>query len=72
MQAHEAAILLFLEDSSVPFTDDEGERDLRMSKVRQKVSGCFRTGEGAENCCMLRTVAETARKRAGISWNPSA
>jgi len=34
-----------------------------MTKVRQKVSGIFRTEEGAENCCMLRTVIETARKQ---------
>jgi len=63
MQAHKAAILLFLEDLSVPFTNNEGERDLRMTKVRQKVSGSFRTEEGAENFCMLRTVIETARKQ---------
>jgi len=47
----------------VPFTNNEAERGLRMPRVRQKVSGCFRTVEGAEAYCILRTVVETARKR---------
>ncbi|WP_419902873.1 IS66 family transposase [Kiloniella sp.] len=63
MQAHKNAILLFLDNLNVPFTNNEAERDLRMTKVRQKVSGSFRTETGAENYCVLRTVAETARKQ---------
>lgn len=51
MQTHKAAILLFLDDLTVPFTNNEAERDLRMTKVRQKVSGCFRTEAGAETFC---------------------
>lgn len=62
-QTHKAAVLLFLNDPGVPFTNNEAERDLRMTKVRQKVSGCFRTEAGAENFCTLRTVIETARKQ---------
>jgi len=47
----------------VPFTDNEAERNLRMVKVRRKVSGCFQTIAGAEGVCILRTVIETARKQ---------
>ena len=63
IKALKTAVLLFLNDLTVPFTNNEAERDLRMTKVRQKVSGCFRTEEGAENFCILRTVVETARKQ---------
>ena len=62
-KALKTAVLLFLNELTVPFTNNEAERDLRMTKVRQKVSGCFRTKEGAENFCILRTVIETARKQ---------
>ncbi|WP_419906892.1 IS66 family transposase [Hoeflea sp.] len=66
MRTHKAAVLLFFNDLNVPFTNNEAERDLRMTKVRQKVSGSFRTETGAENYCILRTVVETARKQ---SWD---
>ena len=65
-QTYKAAYLLFLNDLDVPFTNNEAERDLRKTKVRQKISGCFRTEAGAENFCTLRTVIETARKQ---GWN---
>ncbi len=63
LQAHRTAVPLFLEDLNVPFSNNEAERGPRMTKVRQKVSGCFRTEDGARNFCTLRTVIETARKQ---------
>ena len=43
MQKHETAVLRFAKHPDVAFTNNRAERDLRMSKVKQKVSGCFRT-----------------------------
>ena len=47
----------------VPFTNNEAEQGLRMPRVRENVSGCFRTKKGMENYCILRTVTETGRKQ---------
>lgn len=63
LQQHKQAVLLFLHNPAVPFTNNEAERDGRMMKLRQKISGCFRTPEGAENFACLRTLIGTARKR---------
>ena len=56
-------VLLFLHDLSVPFTNNEAEQGLRMPKVREKVSGCFRTEKGIKNYCIVRSVTETGRKQ---------
>ena len=61
-QKYKDMVLLFLHDLSVPFTNNEAEQGLRKPKVREKVSGCFRTEKGLENYCILRTVTETGRK----------
>jgi len=63
LQKRKAEVIRFLTDPNAPFTNNEAERDLRMGKVRQKVSGCFRTVRGAEIFCCLRTVTCTARKQ---------
>jgi transposase len=56
-------VLLFLSDLSVPFTNNLGEQDMRMMKVKQKISGCFRTDAGAADFAVIRTLIVTARKR---------
>lgn len=63
LQKRKAEVIRFLTNPNVPFTNNEAERDLRMGKVRQKVSGCFRVRTGAEIFCNLRTVTCTARKQ---------
>ena len=60
---HADAVLLFISDLTVPFTNNLGERAVRMPKVKQKNSGCFRTVVGAENFCVIRSCLDTLRKQ---------
>lgn len=59
LQGHEIPVLLFAKLSHVPFTNNRAERDLRMSKVKQKVSGCFRTQAFAEAYCRISSYLQT-------------
>lgn len=63
LEAYEDDVLRFLEHPAAPFTNNQGERDLRMTKVQQKISGCFRSWEGAEIFCRMRSFLSTAVKQ---------
>jgi transposase len=63
LHEREQEVLHFIRDLTVPFTNNLAERAIRMPKVKQRISGCFRTLIGAENFCVIRSYLDTARKQ---------
>lgn len=63
LQRCKTEVLMFMHDLRVPFTNNQAERDLRMIRVQQKISGCFRAVDGSRAFCRIRSYISTMKKQ---------
>ena len=70
LKNYETAVLRFAKHPDVAFTNNRAERDLRMSKVKQKVSGCFRTRKYAQAYCRISSYLQSMANQGYNPWWP--
>ena len=63
LREYEDDTLRFIQNGHVPFTNNQGENDIRMTKVQQKISGCFRSMKGAQTFCTVRGYLSSCKKQ---------
>ena len=63
LDTHRDDVLRFTADFNVPFSNNQGERDIRMVKLQQKISGSWRTKSGADHFCAIRSYVSTMKKQ---------
>ena len=63
LRDYEKEVLRFIVNPDVPFTNNQGENDIRMTKVHQKISGCFRSETGGKMFCAIRSYISSCRKQ---------